>query len=90
MKPLGLSVNAVSLALRVPATRILAIVREKRRISPDTALRLARFLRCLPSSGSTFRRITILPLRSANRWPQSNAKYFPAKSSRRDQILTHQ
>lgn len=48
MKPLGLSVNALALALRVPATRILAIVKEKRRISPDTALRLGRYFKVSP------------------------------------------
>ena len=48
MRPLGLSVNALALALRVPATRILAIVSQKRRISPDTALRLARYFRMSP------------------------------------------
>jgi addiction module HigA family antidote len=40
--PLGLSANAVALALRVPAPRINDIVRERRAISADTALRLAR------------------------------------------------
>jgi addiction module HigA family antidote len=48
MRPLGLTVNALALALRVPATRILAIVKQKRRISPDTALRLARYFRMSP------------------------------------------
>lgn len=48
MEPVGLSVNALALALRVPATRILAIVKEKRRISPDTALRLARYFGTTP------------------------------------------
>ena len=48
MKPLGLSTNALALALRVPATRILAIIQEKRRISPDTALRLARYFDTSP------------------------------------------
>ncbi len=43
MKPLGISANALAIALRVPATRIHAIVKEKRGISPDTALRLARY-----------------------------------------------
>src|SRR5205809_464941 len=47
-QPLGLSVNALALALRVPATRILAIVNQKRRISPDTALRLARYFKTSP------------------------------------------
>lgn len=41
--PLGMSANALSLALRVPAPRINDVVRERRAISPDTALRLARF-----------------------------------------------
>lgn len=43
LKPLGLSVNALALALRVPATRIGAIVKGDRSVTADTALRLARF-----------------------------------------------
>ena len=41
--PLGMSANALSLALHVPAPRINDIVRERRGVTPDTALRLARF-----------------------------------------------
>jgi len=41
--PLGLSQNALALKIRVPATRIGEIVNGKRSITPDTALRLARF-----------------------------------------------
>jgi addiction module HigA family antidote len=43
MKPLGLSMNRLALDLRVPVTRIAEIVHERRAISPDTALRLARY-----------------------------------------------
>lgn len=43
LKPLGMSVNALALALRVPATRIGAIVKGDRSVTADTALRLARF-----------------------------------------------
>ena len=43
LKPLGMSVNALALALRVPATRIGAIVKSERAVTADTALRLARF-----------------------------------------------
>ena len=43
LKPLGLSVNALAMALRVPATRIGAIVKGERSVTADTALRLARF-----------------------------------------------
>lgn len=41
LKPLGLSVNALATALRVPATRLHEIMKERRAITPDTALRLA-------------------------------------------------
>jgi addiction module HigA family antidote len=41
--PLGISQNALAIKLRVPATRIGEIVKGKRAITPDTALRLARF-----------------------------------------------
>ncbi len=43
LKPLGLSMNRLALDLRVPVTRIAEIVRERRSITPDTALRLARY-----------------------------------------------
>ena len=39
----GLSANKLALALRVPSGRITSILNGKRAISPDTALRLARF-----------------------------------------------
>jgi addiction module HigA family antidote len=43
MIPLGLSANALAIALRVPAPRINDIARERRAITADTALRLARY-----------------------------------------------
>ena len=50
MKPLALSANALALALRVPATRIGDIIRPEkpRGVSPDTALRLARYFGTTP------------------------------------------
>lgn len=45
MKPLGLSMNKLSLDLRVPLTRIADIVNGRRRVTADTALRLARYFR---------------------------------------------
>lgn len=41
--PLGMSANALSKALHVPAPRINDIVRERRGITADTAMRLARY-----------------------------------------------
>jgi addiction module HigA family antidote len=40
--PLGLSVNALAVALDVPATRLHEIVKERRSIAADTAARLAK------------------------------------------------
>jgi addiction module HigA family antidote len=41
--PLGMSAHALAMAVRVPAPRINDIVRERRAVTADTALRLARF-----------------------------------------------
>ena len=43
LKPLGMSANALAKALNVPAPRINDIVRERRGVSADTAMRLARY-----------------------------------------------
>jgi addiction module HigA family antidote len=48
LKPMKLSQNRVALDMRVPARRINEIVLGKRRISPDTALRLARYFGTTP------------------------------------------
>ena len=41
--PIGMSVNALATALRVPSTRIHAIIKKERAVTADTALRLARY-----------------------------------------------
>lgn len=41
--PLGMSANALAQALHVPAPRINDIVRKRRGVSADTAMRLARY-----------------------------------------------
>lgn len=41
--PLGMSANALAAALKVPAPRINDIIRERRTVTPDTAMRLARY-----------------------------------------------
>lgn len=43
LNELGLSANALAIALRIPASRIDQITKEKRSLSPDTALRLAKY-----------------------------------------------
>jgi antitoxin HigA-1 len=46
--PLGLSQNKLAMALHVPARRINEIVLGKRRVTADTALRLARYFGMSP------------------------------------------
>ncbi|WP_207456506.1 HigA family addiction module antitoxin [Azospirillum sp. SYSU D00513] len=48
MAPLSISADALALALRVPATRIGEIVNERRGVTADTALRLARYFGTTP------------------------------------------
>lgn len=48
LKPMGLSQNRLALDIRVPARRINEIVQGKRRITADTALRLARYFKMSP------------------------------------------
>ena len=48
LKPMHLSQNQLALALRVPARRINEIIHGKRRITADTALRLARYFKMSP------------------------------------------
>ena len=48
LKPMGLSQNRLASELAVPARRINEIVLKKRRITADTALRLARYFSMSP------------------------------------------
>ncbi|MDD4274194.1 MAG: HigA family addiction module antitoxin [Desulfobacter postgatei] len=48
LEPLNMSANALAVALRVPAPRINDVIRQKRGISIDTALRLARYFNTTP------------------------------------------
>src|SRR6202047_2913889 len=48
MNPMTLPANRLALDLHTPATRIAEIVHERRRITADTALRLARYFNTNP------------------------------------------
>ena len=48
LRPMNLSQNKLALSIRVPARRINEIVHEKRRITADTALRLAKYFNMSP------------------------------------------
>lgn len=75
--PLGLSANALAKALNVPAPRINDIVREKRGVTADTAMRLARYLAETRVRGLTYKPPTIYVLQKfktlnvlSERYPQ--------------------
>lgn len=48
MEPLGLSANRLGQLIGVPHNRISEIVKERRSVTPDTALRLARLFSTTP------------------------------------------
>ncbi len=48
MKPRGISINRIARDIDVPPNRISAIVRGKRAITADTALRLGKYFGVLP------------------------------------------
>ena len=49
MTPMGLSMNKLAMALRVPVTRIPDIVNERRGITAGTPLRFARYFKNSPA-----------------------------------------
>jgi addiction module HigA family antidote len=48
LQPMGISRNKLATETHMPATRVGEIVRGRRAISPDTALRLARYFGTSP------------------------------------------
>ena len=48
LKPMALSQNQLALSIRAPTRRINEIVQGKRRVTADTALRLARYFTMSP------------------------------------------
>jgi addiction module HigA family antidote len=48
LRPLGMSINRLAIELRVPATRMTEVVKGRRGITADTALRLARYFNTTP------------------------------------------
>jgi addiction module HigA family antidote len=76
--PLGLSANALALALRVPVTRISEIVRERRGITADTALRLARYFGTTPDFWMRMQMSYDLAITSREVTARIEVEIFPA------------
>jgi antitoxin HigA-1 len=83
LAPMGLSSNALALALRVPVTRITEIVRERRGITADTALRLARYFGTTPDFWMTMQLSYDLALAISQVAVRIEAEVTPASADRK-------
>jgi addiction module HigA family antidote len=88
--PLGLSANALALALRVPVTRISEIVRERRGITADTALRLARYFGTTPDYWMKMQMSYDLALASREVIARIEVEIFPAPRTETGELKARQ
>jgi antitoxin HigA-1 len=88
--PLGLSANALALALRVPVTRITEILRERRGITADTALRLARYFGTTPDFWMKMQMSYDLALASRISIARIELEIFPAPRTRKGELKARQ
>ena len=82
--PMGISQNRLSLDIRVPAPRINAIVRGKRAISADTALRLGRYFKMEPQFWLNLQSNYDLGVAEAGVWGKIRKlipEFMPARSA---------
>jgi addiction module HigA family antidote len=85
--PLGLSANALAIALRVPVTRISEIVRERRGITADTALRLARYFGTTPDFWMRMQMSYDLALASREVTAKIEVEIFPAPRTETGELM---
>lgn len=77
MSPLGLSAHGLAMALRVPATRIGEIVKERRSVTADTALRLSRYFGTTPEFWLSLQQAHDLSLARAELGPSIEREVDP-------------
>ncbi len=70
MKPLNLSINRLARDIDVPPNRISAIIRGKRTITADTALRLGKYLGVSPEIWLDLQSDYDLRVMRNTKWPQ--------------------
>ena len=86
LAPLGLSANALALALRVPVTRISEIVRERRGITADTALRLGRYFGTTPDFWMKMQASYDLALAHRESMARIEMEIVPAERDKRGEL----
>ena len=79
--PLALTANALALALKVPASRINEIVLERRAITPDTALRLARYFGTTADFWLNLQTAYDLRMAKQQRLPAIEREVFPREAA---------
>jgi len=77
LAPLGMSAHALAMALRVAATRISEIVHERRGITAETALRLARYFGTTPQFWMNMQASYDLQVAETEIWPEIEAQVQP-------------
>lgn len=70
MKPLGLSINGLARDIDVPPGRISQIIRGKRTISADTALRLGKYFNVSPEIWLNLQADYEIRLARRTTWPK--------------------
>jgi addiction module HigA family antidote len=88
--PLGLSANALAIALRVPVTRISEIVRERRGITADTALRLAKYFGTTPDFWMKMQMSYDLAIASRESKKQIDVEIAPAARTETGELKARQ
>jgi antitoxin HigA-1 len=88
--PLALSANALAIALRVPVTRISEILRERRGITADTALRLARYFGTTPDFWMKMQMSYDLALASRTSTERINEEILPAPRTGKGELKARQ
>jgi addiction module HigA family antidote len=83
MRPLGLSANALAKAVDVPVTRVSEIVRGRRGVTADTALRLGRFLGTSPELWLGLQSEYDLRLAKQESGPSIESRVVPLKAAAR-------
>jgi antitoxin HigA-1 len=79
--PAGMSVNQLALALRISTPRLNQIVRGISAVTPNTALRLARYLNTTPDFWLNLQLQYDLDIAKDNEGPAIEREVFPRKSA---------
>lgn len=81
LEPLGMSVNALAGALHLTAARVNDIVRERRGVSADTALRLSRYFGTTPEFWLNLQMSYELRKASKEEWARIEKEIEPLETS---------